>query len=284
MRKSQFITLIFLMIIIISLSGCNNKTVTKGINITCNKDDYFEIETDVFMKNINEVKEKNEILNTINSMRLKPVEYNLNEEEKKNETLYCIRLKDEENKTKNTIIFNGKIIKYKNTWYDTYNKNIIGLSNLFNKIYDMKIIDEIKAKRKEREITSLNKALNGYWIDKYGNEIYFDDTHLKQQVKGSKDKSKYKSFKYKVEEIKTNFIHISLHTTKGLFIKGKKIGDMYITMDKNKCNMIVEKVIGDITSNINRIYIEKDTEQTLKLGNLKSDFFKDSKHKDIIRN
>ncbi|WP_427339468.1 hypothetical protein [Caloranaerobacter sp. DY30410] len=256
---------IFLMIWLCSvmLVGCDNYT-----KLTFKEDiDFIKIQIGGKYKKITNPKDIDNLISLIEESNLRKIK------EKQNVIYYKINIFIHSNAKaeykKITVI--KDIIFYNGSYY----KSESNLGEQIEKIYsDMnypELIDKdeakkIKTKKMNRRNLSLQKALEGYWIDSKGNCLYFKDRWLYQ--------GEYE-FRYIINFIEKNenYIYISVFGVKGFFTKGKKLFDMHITIDDTKNNLKLKKeMVGGYTYNYNMIYVDGEN---YKLGAFESNFFRD---------
>ncbi|QIB27002.1 hypothetical protein [Caloranaerobacter azorensis] len=252
---------VFLMILpcIFMLVGCDNytKLMFKG------DIDYIKIQIGERYKEITNPKDINNLISLIEESNLRKIK------EKQNVIYYKIDIFIHTKTKYNKITVIKDIIFYNGNYY----KSESNLGKQIEKIYlDMnypELIDKneakkIRNKRINRRNLSLQKALEGYWIDSKGNSLYFKDGWLYQ--------GKYE-FRYHINSIdrNRNYIHISVFGVKSFFLKGKKLFDMHITIDDTKNNLKLEKdMVGGYRYNYNMIYID---DENYKLGTFEYKFF-----------
>ncbi|MFZ5966212.1 MAG: hypothetical protein ACOYVK_03465 [Bacillota bacterium] len=202
------------------------------------------------------------VLEHINTMPLQE------QEEKQSifEPVYRIRCMDKNDVELGTISFIGTNAYFKDKWYGVDPQTVMSLQVLYDHMQYKEVTDgEIIIKeemRKSREGMDLIDALEGKWqgTDKY--TLYFDDGLLKQGDF---------SFVYAIIETEKDHIYMEAYGKKGLFLKGKKLFELFIDMDETRCNMRIKKVMD--SGQIYESHLVYSNQDGLFLGDFDATFF-----------
>lgn len=263
MNKKNIYIFLMIWLCTVTLVGCDNYT-----KLTFKEDiDFIKIQIGEKYKKITNPKDIDNLISLIEESNLRK------RKEKQNVIYYKIKIFIHSNTKaeygeitviKDIIFYNGNYYKSESNLGEQIEKIYSNMN--YPELIDKDEAKKIKTKKLNRRNLSLQKALEGYWIDSKGNGLHFKDGRLYQ---GGYE------FRYLINSIdrKENYIHISVFGVKGFFVKGKKLFDMHIAIDDTKNNLKLKKeMIGGCTYNYNMIYVD---DENYKLGAYESDIFRD---------
>lgn len=243
------------------LVGCNNYT-----KLTFKEDiDYIEIRIGEKYKRISDLNTINNLISLIEKSNLREIKENRSIPYSKIDILIYFGEETDYKKItiiRDTLFYNGSYYKSKSNLGEQIEKIYLGIN--YPELIDKEEANKIKIKIINRKNLSLQKALEGHWIDSEGNGLHFENGRLFQ---GENE------FRYRINSIdkNENSIHISVFGLKGFLVKGKKLFDLSINLDNTRNNLKLKKdMIGGYTYKYNMIYVD---EQNNKIGTFESNFF-----------
>lgn len=134
----------------------------------------------------------------------------------------------------------------------------------FEAVENQLIID-IKEGVANRIELPLEESLQGTWLSIDGSSIMFQDDILTQG-----DQTKY-SFDYEINRVDDNELNITVYGEDGLFLGGRELSTIEITLDSTKSLMKMKRImVGGRTYEDKLIYVDEDG---LELGFFDSYFF-----------
>lgn len=187
---------------------------------------------------------------------------------------YEFKIMNENKELVNKIIIYSDYLESNNKLYkyDSKDNLYIELNELYNKLEYDEVVEEnieisIKEDRIRRDTLEIREAIQGVWFKENNEHLYFTPEHL---VQGT-----YK-FKYKINEVGSNYIYITALQESKLSTAEKALFDLHIEIDNTKNNIKLTKTVNQLwTSPLvyeeNAIYINDDN---YMLGSFDSDFFK----------
>jgi len=200
------------------------------------------------------------------------LEYNQNKQTSLNKgnDIFRIKFFNAYNEIVNIISFNNNKAYYNNKWFDIDPENIIKLNNAYERMGYEEYVDKLEKSRLEQQLARkelpAKEALIGNWLYENGDNIHFNASHLTQENNHI--------FKYIIEKEKDKSMHISVYGTSGIFVKNKKLFDLFIEMDSTKCHMKITKVMGNSEYIFydNLVYLN---ENNTEIGTFDSIYFSD---------
>lgn len=268
MRKRFFIIIVVIWILI--LSGCSKEeevdyTLIKD-NITASQISRVEIEKDVFVRDIVDTRDIDDLISLITS--IKYLKGNI-ESISDSEGIIRIKLYNQKDTLTKSLSILEEASYYNKKWYPTDKDIYDRIDYLYNNIEAQDIEDknliDINQRRRIRKSKSILEALQGTWISEDDSLLRFEDSYLKQ----GKDSDFI--FKYIIEDTGDDYIDIRAYGSQDILLEGKELFRLNIMLDDENAHMLVRKTMtGGITYYDKYIFIEDDG---LRLGEFDSPFF-----------